>query len=467
MLARRAARALRLGRRLAVPLAGRGGRLLRRPARCRRCRGRAGWPAGSRCSSRRRRLVAVASRRRRCGGCWRPPALHGAGGADPGAAVDSGWPPPGWVFVACDVGQGDALRAARRAGHRRSRSTPAPTRCRSTAACATSASTRSPLLVLHALSTSTTSAGIAGVLRGRRGRARSSPARWPTRSAASRMVRDALAAARPRRDDPPRRARRSTVGAVRLDVLGPAVAFHGTRSDPNNSSLVLRATVARRAHPAARRRRDRGAGRAARVGRRPARGRAQGAAPRLGVLRSGVPRRRARPGRRRSASALHNDYGHPSPVLLPRWRGWACRCCAPTGTATSRWSGRPGADARWSHGHRRRARSGVGARGRGPDRPAPAARRPARVAGSSVPDARMAPCPRGPVSLDDLPDPLPPVVLLVGDEELLVDRAVGAVAAAAAARRSRRSSRPSAPAARSRAPSCTSCSGRRCSATRG
>jgi DNA polymerase III subunit delta len=35
------------------------------------------------------------------------------------------------------------------------------------------------------------------------------------------------------------------------------------------------------------------------------------------------------------------------------------------------------------------------------------------------------------VEVDDLPTPLPPVVLLVGDEELLVDRAIGAVAAAA------------------------------------
>jgi DNA polymerase III subunit delta len=39
--------------------------------------------------------------------------------------------------------------------------------------------------------------------------------------------------------------------------------------------------------------------------------------------------------------------------------------------------------------------------------------------------------PARPVSVDDLPDPLPPLVLLIGDEELLVDRAVGAVASAA------------------------------------
>lgn len=39
--------------------------------------------------------------------------------------------------------------------------------------------------------------------------------------------------------------------------------------------------------------------------------------------------------------------------------------------------------------------------------------------------------PARPVSIDDLPTPLPGVVLVVGDEELLVDRAISAVAAAA------------------------------------
>jgi DNA polymerase-3 subunit delta len=38
--------------------------------------------------------------------------------------------------------------------------------------------------------------------------------------------------------------------------------------------------------------------------------------------------------------------------------------------------------------------------------------------------------PARPITVDDLPSPLPQLVLLVGDEELLVDRAVGAVAAA-------------------------------------
>src|SRR4051794_32953866 len=38
--------------------------------------------------------------------------------------------------------------------------------------------------------------------------------------------------------------------------------------------------------------------------------------------------------------------------------------------------------------------------------------------------------PSRPVSLDDLPEPLPPLFLLVGDEELLVDRAISAISAA-------------------------------------
>jgi DNA polymerase-3 subunit delta len=41
--------------------------------------------------------------------------------------------------------------------------------------------------------------------------------------------------------------------------------------------------------------------------------------------------------------------------------------------------------------------------------------------------------PARPVTVEDLPVPLPPVVLLVGDEDLLVDRAVGSITAAARA----------------------------------
>ena len=76
----------------------------------------------------------------------------------------------------------------------------------------------------------------------------------------------------------------STWARSRLEVLGPRAGFHDTDSDPNNSSLVLRAELDGtrillpgdaevEAQQALARRRH-----------RPARGRAQGGAPRLGVL---------------------------------------------------------------------------------------------------------------------------------------------------------------------------------------
>src|SRR5689334_14166502 len=48
----------------------------------------------------------------------------------------------------------------------------------------------------------------------------------------------------------------------------------------------------------------------------------------------------------------------------------------------------------------------------------------ARAGSASSKPARL-------VAVDDLPDPLPPIVLVVGDEELLISRAISAVAAAA------------------------------------
>ena len=57
----------------------------------------------------------------------------------------TGWPPPGWRLVACDVGQGDALALATgRDGIRPLSSTRVPTRRPSTAVCAPSASRPSP-----------------------------------------------------------------------------------------------------------------------------------------------------------------------------------------------------------------------------------------------------------------------------------------------------------------------------------
>ena len=161
----------------------------------------------------------------------------------------------------------------------------------------------------------------------------------------------------------------------------------------------------------------------------------------------------------------HNDYGHPSPVLLAEMARLGVpllRTDRDGDVAVVAHAGRPAAVVRGTRA------STVGASGlAGPRRPRAgvgAGDRAGGAVGARCEDGCMA---ARTVASDDLPSPLPPVVLLVGDEELLVDRAISAVSAAARAPRTRRSPRANGWAARSRAPNCTSCSARRCSATRG
>jgi competence protein ComEC len=160
----------------------------------------------------------------------------------PVRAMAPGWPPPGWLMVVCDVGQGDALvlnagphtavvvdtgpdpvlvdRCLRRLGVR-----------------------RIPLLVLTHLHADHVG-GLAGLIRGRAvaaievGPSHEPAAAWAhverqAHSAGVALVRSSA-------------GQRRTVGAVHLQVLGPFTAFHGTRSDPNNSSIVLRVGIAGR-----------------------------------------------------------------------------------------------------------------------------------------------------------------------------------------------------------------------------
>ena len=152
-------------------------------------------------------------------------------------SVTSGWPPGGEVFVACDVGQGDALLLPTGPGSAVVVDTgPDPVlvdRCLHDQRV-----TEIPLVLLthdhvdHV-------GGIAGVLHGRRvGRVITGPLAEPESGAA--FVAEAL---RPRhlQAEPASVGLRLRVGTVTLEVLGPPQAFRGTRSDPNNSSLVLRA----------------------------------------------------------------------------------------------------------------------------------------------------------------------------------------------------------------------------------
>lgn len=157
----------------------------------------------------------------------------------PGRAVLIAWPPTGWIIVACDVGQGDALVLNAGAGSGVVIDAgPDPVsadRCLRELGV-----TRIALLVLthdhldHV-------GGVSGILHERPvDRVLTSPLADPV--SGQRLVLAALA------------GRRVTVGPAsvgtvldegqaHLEVLGPSHAFGGSRSDPNNSSVVLRATV--------------------------------------------------------------------------------------------------------------------------------------------------------------------------------------------------------------------------------
>ena len=158
----------------------------------------------------------------------------------PGRAVLVGWPPPGWVVVACDVGQGDALVLNAGPGSAvvvDAGPDPVPVdRCLRELGVS-----RIPVLVLshdhldHV-------GGLSGVLHQRQvDRVLSSPLSEP--GSAQRLVLSVLGS-RQLRPEAVGAGQRIDAGQSQLDVLGPSHVFLGSRSDPNNTSVVLRATVA-------------------------------------------------------------------------------------------------------------------------------------------------------------------------------------------------------------------------------
>ena len=173
-------------------------------------------------------------------------ALAGAVGAAavliPVRVVAPGWPPAGWLLVACSVGQGDAVVV--RAGANAAVVVDAGPEPVAVDGCLRRLGVRAvPLLVLSHLHADHVG-GLAGVLKGRAvGEIDVGPAREP--ALAWREV-ERLAAAR---GIPVRTAdvgeRRDLGGAV-LEILGPPRAYRGTRSDPNNSSVVIRVHTAGR-----------------------------------------------------------------------------------------------------------------------------------------------------------------------------------------------------------------------------
>ncbi len=157
----------------------------------------------------------------------------------PVRSVVAGWPPAAWFFVACDVGQGDAVVLAA-ASHSAVviDSGPDPVavdRCLDDLGV-----TDVPLLVLSHYHLDHVG-GISGVLHGRTvGAVVTGP--LPQPAAGFALVHAALAARGLTIGAAPI-GQTLQVGAVRLDFLAPIAAFHGTRSDPNNSSVIIRATV--------------------------------------------------------------------------------------------------------------------------------------------------------------------------------------------------------------------------------
>lgn len=152
-----------------------------------------------------------------------------------------GWPPPAWVFVACDVGQGDALVV--NAGPQTAVVIDAGPDPAAVDSCLRDLGVRRvPLLVLTHLHADHVD-GLDGVLRGRSvgvieigPRPDENALAWPE------VLDSAARAGVPIETAPVGQVR--AVAGVEVEVLAPAGESVGTRSDVNNSSLVLLVTSA-------------------------------------------------------------------------------------------------------------------------------------------------------------------------------------------------------------------------------
>ncbi|WP_147375544.1 DNA internalization-related competence protein ComEC/Rec2 [Jiangella rhizosphaerae] len=156
------------------------------------------------------------------------------------AVPTPGWPPPGWLVVACDVGQGDAL--VLRAGDRSAVVVDTGPEPRLVRRCLDGLGVRQvPLLILTHFHADHVG-GVDGVLAGRHvGRALVSPLDDPPASADG--VRRRLAAAGVPASVP-RVGDRLRVGErLQLDVLAPARLVQTPESESNNASIVVEADV--------------------------------------------------------------------------------------------------------------------------------------------------------------------------------------------------------------------------------
>ncbi|HEU0129715.1 MAG TPA: DNA polymerase III subunit delta [Mycobacteriales bacterium] len=371
-------------------------------------------------------------------------AVTVAGGA--AWTLSPGWPPAGWRFVACDVGQGDALVVRTTAGAVLVDAGPDPVavdRCLRDLGVARFAAV--VLTHFHADHVE----GLPGALRGRR---TPTVAVGPLAEPADERARVATWTAA--RRVPVRVAalgERWRAGDAAFDVLGPEAPFHGTASDPNNSSLVLRVTLTGLVllltgdveEPA----------QLALLARGPV-----GHADVLKVPHHGSARQTAEFLDATGAAAAvvsvgrGNPYGHPAAATLGALAGNGMRTfrtdrdgdVAVTGrTGRVRVTGRRGRGLPPRRDPRAMAFAAAVERRRAtapalwcPVPPSSAPGRPGTARPPSPGPAARAPPRHPPWHHDGVPatTALAPVTLVHGDEELLVSRAVAAVVAAARAR---------------------------------
>ncbi|SCG78334.1 ComEC/Rec2-related protein [Micromonospora humi] len=161
-------------------------------------------------------------------------------GAVPIRLLASGWPPRGWVVVACAVGQGDAVVLPVAAG--RAVVVDAGPEPSGVDGCLRRLRVREVSLLVVSHFHADHVGGVAGVFRGRRVGAVVGPP-WSEPPYGVAQVREAARRGGARLDPVPA-GWRWRAGVVELAAIGPPYPLRGSRSDPNNNSLVLTATVA-------------------------------------------------------------------------------------------------------------------------------------------------------------------------------------------------------------------------------
>ncbi|SCL41974.1 competence protein ComEC [Micromonospora pallida] len=173
-----------------------------------------------------RRLVAVV-------------AVAAVLGALPVRLVASGWPPAGWVVAVCAVGQGDLVVLPVAAG--RAVVVDAGPDPAAADGCLRRLGVRQVSLLVVSHFHADHTAGVTGVFRDRRVTAVVTP-QWPEPAAGRELVEvTATVGGTPVR--PAGDGWTFRDGRVELGLLGPPYPMRGTRSDPNNNSVMLLARV--------------------------------------------------------------------------------------------------------------------------------------------------------------------------------------------------------------------------------